>query len=235
MGAIAATAETLSSRQAVRHWILIPVFSIGSNPISTASGKSPLLQSIFRAPASSSPISNWKLVGRVVQHSQERRPLPMSIALNINVNLPVYNKTPTYKPLPQLTRRQRSFFESAKAASILSDHPQFHLGCVIVEGSRIISSGCNSITRCSPIQQKLDHNRFGGEHRGVCHAETAALLPLIRQRADLASCTAYLYRSHKDGSLAISRPCSGCMSLLRAVGIRRVFFTVEGGYAVEDI
>ena len=159
----------------------------------------------------------------------------MSTSININVNLPIYNKTPTYKPLPQLTRRQRSFFESAKAASLLSDHPQFHLGCVIVEGSRIISSGCNSITRCSPIQQKLDHNRFGGEHRGVYHAETAALLPLIRQRADLASCTAYLYRSHKDGSLAISRPCSGCMSLLRAAGIRRVFFTVEGGYAVENI
>lgn len=159
----------------------------------------------------------------------------MSISININVNLPIYNKTPTYKPLPQLTRRQRSFFESAKAASLLSDHPQFHLGCVIVESSRIISSGCNSITRCSSIQQKLDHNRFGGEHRGVCHAETAALLPLIRQRADLASCTAYLYRSHKDGSLAISRPCSGCMSLLRAAGIRLVFFTVEGGYAVEDI
>ena len=159
----------------------------------------------------------------------------MGISININVNLPIYNKTPTYKPLPQLTRRQRSFFESAKAASLLSDHPQFHLGCVIVDGSRIISSGCNSITRCSPIQQKLDHNRFGGEHKGVCHAETSALLPLIRQRADLTSCAAYLYRSHKDGSLALSRPCSGCMSLLRAVGIRRIFFTVEGGYAVEDI
>lgn len=77
----------------------------------------------------------------------------MSIALSINVNLPIYNKTPTYKPLPQLNRRQRSFFESAKAVSLLSDHPQFHLGCVIVEGSRIISSGCNSITRCSPIQK----------------------------------------------------------------------------------
>lgn len=167
--------------------------------------------------------------------SQERKPLPMSISLNINVNLPIYNKTPTYKPLPQLTRRQRSFFESAKAVSILSDHPNFHLGCVIVEGSRIISSGCNSVTRCSLIQRKLDNNQFGGEHRGACHAETAALLPLIRQRDDLTSCTAYLYRSHKDGSIAMSRPCSRCMSLMRAVGIRRVFFTVEDGYAVEDI
>ena len=159
----------------------------------------------------------------------------MGISININVNFPIYNKTPTYKPLPQLTRRQRSFFESAKAVSILSDHPNFHLGCVIVEGSRIISSGCNSVTRCSLIQRKLDNNQFGGEHRGACHAETAALLPLIRQRDDLTSCTAYLYRSHKDGSIAMSRPCSRCMSLMRAVGIRRVFFTVEGGYAVEDI
>ena len=234
MGAIAVTAETLSSRQAVRHWILIPAFSIGSNPISTASVRAHL-QNIFTAPASSSPIIELETGGTGCSSSQERKPLLMGISININVNLPIYNKTPTYKPLPQLTRRQRSFFESAKAASLLSDHPQFHLGCVIVDGSRIISSGCNSITRCSPIQQKLDHNRFGGGHKGVCHAETSALLPLIRQRADLASCTAYLYRSHKDGSLAISRPCSGCMSLLRAVGIRRVFFTVEGGYAVEDI
>ena len=208
---------------------------VGAAPTSTASGKSPHLQSIFRAPASSSPIIESETGGTGCSASQERNPLPMGISININVNLPIYNKTPTYKPLPQLTRRQRSFFESAKAASLLSDHPQFHLGCVIVDGSRIISSGCNSITRCSPIQQKLDHNRFGGEHKGVCHAETSALLPLIRQRADLTSCAAYLYRSHKDGSLALSRPCSGCMSLLRAVGIRRVFFTVEGGYAVEDI
>ena len=227
-------AETLS--------ISGPVDTFGFDPkedrstrSSTASGKYPLLQSIFRAPASSSPIIESETGGTGCSASQERKPLPMSISLNINVNLPIYNKTPTYKPLPQLTRRQRSFFESTKAVSILSDHPQFHLGCVIVEGSRIISSGCNSVTRCSLIQRKLDNNQFGGEHRGACHAETAALLPLIRQRADLTSCAAYLYRSHKDGSIAMSRPCSRCMSLMRAVGIRRVFFTVEDGYAVEDI
>ena len=167
--------------------------------------------------------------------SQERKPLPMGIAININVNLPIYNKTPTYKPLPQLTRRQRSFFESAKAASLLSDYPKFHLGCVVVKKSRIISSGHNSITQYSSIQQKMDFKRFGGEHRGACHAETAALIPLIRQRADLSSCVVYLYREHSDGTPVVSRPCSGCMSLLRAVGIRRVFFTVEGGYAIEDI
>ena len=159
----------------------------------------------------------------------------MSISLNINVNLPIYNKTPTYKPLPQLTRRQRSFFESAKAASLLSDHPQFHLGCVIVDGSRIISSGCNSITRCSPIQQKLDHNRFGGEHKGVCHAETACLLPFIRQGYDMSRSDLYIVRRHRNGSLAISRPCPGCMSLLRASGVRRVFFSVEGGFSEERI
>ena len=234
MGAIAATAETLSiGITEVRR-------SLKPNELGQHQHRQPAENLRFskvysRHPPLLGPINESETDETGCSAFQERRPLPMGISLNINVNLPIYNKTPTYKPLPQLTRRQRSFFESAKAASLLSDHPQFHLGCVIVESSRIISSGCNSITRCSPIQQKLDHNRFGGEHKGVCHAETAALLPLIRQRADLASCTAYLYRSHKDGSLAISRPCSGCMSLLRAVGIRRVFFTVEGGYAVEDI
>ena len=234
MGAIVVTAETLLSRQAVRQRSLTPSFRRSESYLNSQRSRAPPKYCIW-APASSSPIIESETGGTGCSASQERKPLPMGISLNINVNLPIYNKTPTYKPLPQLTRRQRSFFESAKAVSILSDHPNFHLGCVIVEGSRIISSGCNSVTRCSLIQRKLDNNQFGGEHRGACHAETAALLPLIRQRDDLTSCTAYLYRSHKDGSIAMSRPCSRCMSLMRAVGIRRVFFTVEDGYAVEDI
>ena len=146
------------------------------------------------------------------------------------------NRSPTYQKISP-TKKQQSFFRVADVVASLSDHKQTKLGCVLVDKHRIVSSGHNSSTRCSPLQKQMDTARFGNpdKHRGPVHAETACLLPLIRQRADLASCTAYLYRSHKDGSLAISRPCSGCMSLLRAAGIRRVFFTVEGGYAVEDI
>lgn len=136
-----------------------------------------------------------------------------------------------------LSRAQRGFFRAADAVASLSDHNQTKLGCVLVNKHRIVSSGHNSSTRCSPLQKQMDISRFGfpDKHRGPVHAETACLLPLIKQRADLSRSELYIVRRHKDGSLALSRPCSGCMSLLRAVGIRRVFFTVEGGYAVEDI
>ena len=135
------------------------------------------------------------------------------------------------------TKTQQSFFRAADAVSPLSNHRQAKLGCVLVDTHRIISSGHNSSTRCSPLQKKMDTERFGYSdlHRGPVHAETACLIPLIKQRADLSHSELYIVRRHKDGSLALSRPCSGCMSLLRTVGIRRVFFTVEGGYAVEDI
>ena len=135
------------------------------------------------------------------------------------------------------TKTQQSFFRTADAVASLSDHNQAKLGCVLVDKHRIISSGHNSSTRCSPLQKKMDVFRFGSpdQHKGPVHAETACLLPLIRQGYDMSRSDLYIVRRHKDGSLALSRPCPGCMSLLRANGVRRVFFSVEGGYAVDRL
>lgn len=135
------------------------------------------------------------------------------------------------------SKTQKSYFRIADEVSNLSDHPQTHLGCVLVDRHRVISSGYNSYTKCDPLQLKMDLERFGTarQHRGPVHAETACLLPLIKQRADLSRSELYIVRRHKDGSLALSRPCSGCMSLLRASGVRRVYYSTEGGYACERI
>ena len=146
------------------------------------------------------------------------------------------NRSPTYQKISP-TKKQQSFFRVADAVASLSDHKQTKLGCVLVDKHRIISSGHNSSTRCSPLQKKMDVSRFGSpdKHRGPVHAETACLLPLIRQGYDMSRSDLYIVRRHKNGSLALARPCPGCMSLLRANGVRRVFFSVEGGYAVERI
>lgn len=133
------------------------------------------------------------------------------------------------------TKKQMSYFNASLAISEQSNHQHSKHGCVVVDKHRIISSGANSITRCSPIQRSIDYKRFGGEHRGVVHAETCAMLPLIKQGYDMSGCDVYVSRRHKNGSLAMSRPCSGCMSLLTACGVRRVFYTVENGYASEKI
>ena len=143
----------------------------------------------------------------------------------------------TASPILYPSRAQRGFFRAADAIAALSDHNQTKLGCVLVDKHRIVSSGHNSSTRCSPLQKQMDISRFGfpDKHRGLVHAETACLLPLIRQGYDMSRSDLYIVRRHRNGSLAISRPCPGCMSLLRASGVRRVFFSVEGGFSEERI
>lgn len=146
------------------------------------------------------------------------------------------NRSPTYQKISP-TKKQQSFFRVADAVASLSDHKQTKLGCVLVDKHRIVSSGHNSSTRCSPLQKQMDTARFGfpDQHKGLVHAETACLLPLIRQGYDMSRSDLYIVRRHRNGSLALSRPCPGCMSLLRASGVRRVFFSVEGGFSEERI
>lgn len=146
------------------------------------------------------------------------------------------NRSPTYQKISP-TKKQQSFFRAADAVASLSDHKQTKLGCVLVDKHRIVSSGHNSSTRCSPLQKQMDTAKFGfpDQHKGLVHAETACLLPLIRQGYDMSRSDLYIVRRHRNGSLAISRPCPGCMSLLRASGVRRVFFSVEGGFSEERI
>ena len=146
------------------------------------------------------------------------------------------NRSPTYQKISP-TKKQQSFFRVADAVASLSDHKQTKLGCVLVDKHRIVSSGHNSSTRCSPLQKQMDTARFGfpDQHKGFVHAETPCLLPLIRQGYDMSRSDLYIVRRHRNGSLALSRPCPGCMSLLRASGVRRVFFSVEGGFSEERI
>lgn len=118
------------------------------------------------------------------------------------------NRSPTYQKISP-TKKQQSFFRVADAVSSLSNHNQSKLGCVLVDKHRIISSGHNSSTRCSPLQKKMDVSRFGSpdQHKGLVHAETACLLPLIRQGCDMSRSDLYIVRRHRNGSLVLSRPC----------------------------
>jgi deoxycytidylate deaminase len=128
-----------------------------------------------------------------------------------------------------------AYFKAAKAVSELSDHQQYKVGAVVVMSHRIISSGHNSNSKTHPLQKKYNRYRFtdDGEHKQ--HAELAALLPLIRERTDLSNAVIFTYREHKNGHLAMSRPSPSCLRLIKDVGIKRMFYTTENGYADERI
>lgn len=134
-----------------------------------------------------------------------------------------------------MTHSNLAYFAAAKAVSELSDHKHYKIGAVVVMNHRIISSASNSNSKTHPLQKKYNKYRFtdDGDHKQ--HAELAALVPLIRDGVDLSNATIYVYRVHKNGTLAMSRPCPSCMQLIKDVGIKRVFYTTEDGYAYEKI
>jgi deoxycytidylate deaminase len=133
-----------------------------------------------------------------------------------------------------ITKTNRSFFNAAKAVSEFSDH-KHKLGCVVVLGHRIVSSGHNSKSRCHALQARLDKEMFGCESFGPLHAEVDALLPLIKKRVDLSRASIYIYREHKDGTPALAHPCSRCMGLIKRCGIKKIHYTTNDGYAVENV
>lgn len=131
-----------------------------------------------------------------------------------------------------MTKRERAHFGAAKAVSELSDH-KIRVGCVVTMGSRIVSSGHNSQSKCHGLQVRLDKEMFGCESHGALHAEVDALLPLIRKGVDLSNAALYVYREHKNGIMACARPCARCEKLIRSTGLKRIFYTVENGIAEE--
>ena len=136
-----------------------------------------------------------------------------------------------------LTNSQKSFFDIAKKVSELST---FHrknvkIGCLIVSGNRIISSGYNS-DKTNPIQKKYNRLRFSEETPHRLHAEISALLPLLNNKdIDFSKVKIFTYREKADHSLGKSRPCKSCMALIKDLGIKHIYYTTDDGYCHEVV
>lgn len=127
------------------------------------------------------------------------------------------------------------FFTLAKNASMCSDFNKQRLGCVITYKNRVISSGFNCC-KTHPLQKKYNKYRFPTDNTPhTLHAEIYALAPLVDCDIDWSRVEVYIYRSHKDGSLGLARPCKSCMALIKTLGIKKIHYTTENGYATEYI
>lgn len=135
---------------------------------------------------------------------------------------------------PQLGGAKRAYFRAAESVASLSNH-RCKMGCVVVKSHRIISSGHNSATTTHAFQTKIDQKYFNCDCAGYLHAETDALLPLINSKMDLSQATIYVYRNMKDGSSGMARPCPRCMGLIKSLGIKRINYSTQDGFAEEII
>ena len=135
----------------------------------------------------------------------------------------------------KLSKSHKSYFKAAKVVSEMSTYKQHHLGCVAIYGHTIISSGYNS-NKTNPTQKRLNACRFKEETPHTVHSEVACLLPLIgRKDIDFSRVSLYIYREHRNGDIALAKPCASCMALIRSLGIRHIYYTGNKSYIYEEI
>ena len=108
-------------------------------------------------------------------------------------------------------------FDYAKLASQCSDLP-IKVGAVLVDHGKVLRLGHNTLGRGTP----------GTWTR---HAEFRATMNIDARGRDL-----YVYRQNQlTGLPAMAKPCANCREVIATLGVRKVFYTVPGGYAVEKL
>jgi tRNA(Arg) A34 adenosine deaminase TadA len=86
------------------------------------------------------------------------------------------------------------------------------MGAIILHKGKIISRGFN--------QGNKTHPNGPSDRYYSLHAEIHAI-SLAKNKGD----TLIVVRVKKDGKLALSKPCSGCMEAIKAAGIKCIIYT----------
>ncbi len=112
------------------------------------------------------------------------------------------------------------YFKLAQRASFESNF-RIKVGAVLVgRNGKPISIGHNIATKTHPLTEKF--GKFN-----TIHAEIDCIVG--NNRDLLKDSTIYVYREKFDGSVAISKPCNMCESILRQFGIKKVIYTNRDG------
>jgi len=115
------------------------------------------------------------------------------------------------------------YFKLAKKQSLRSNHHTFNVGAVIRLKKRIVSFGYN-VLKTHPKSNKLYKST---------HAEFMALNN-VPYGIDLKDAEIYVYRENASGP-AMARPCIDCCELIKRSGIRKMYYSIDNGYAEESI
>lgn len=135
-----------------------------------------------------------------------------------------------------MTNREIRFFNIAKEVSYLSDFQGPHIGAVVVEKNRILSTGHNS-KKTRPLQHRYNIYRNFENYKSSSpkeHAEISALSPLIGKNIDWKRISIFVYRELKNGKKACSKPCAACEKLIKDLGIKNIYYIDEFGNYVKE-
>ena len=136
-----------------------------------------------------------------------------------------------------ISKRNLKYFNLAKSVSQLSDYKHQHIGCVVVLGKHVISVGYNT-NRTHPIQMYYNQYRdlYGDHIEHKLHAECYALGRIRHLDIDWSKVEIYIYREHKNtGVRALAAPCPACMTFIRELGIKDIFYTGNDSWVHERV
>lgn len=85
-------------------------------------------------------------------------------------------------------------------------------GCIILHGNRVVACGYNKYL-ARPYNDKWS-----------LHAEEAALIG--KEKGFFSGATMLIVRLGPEGGIVLSKPCERCEKLIRATGIRAVYYSV---------
>ena len=132
------------------------------------------------------------------------------------------------------------FFKEAKKESFLSDYEGQHLGAVAVYGDKIILAKAHNSNKTNTTQ--YFYNRYRIEQKSNImskpprsHAEVNLLRKIRFLDIDFSRVSVYIYRELKNGELGMARCCPACMAALKSLGVKKICYTTDDGYAEERI
>lgn len=153
----------------------------------------------------------------------------------------VYDKMLRLVRASGMVKHDADAFYAAYEQALESDFGNYRIGCVIVYGNQIVGRGCNC-TKTDPSQKmyNLRHRHFvpseysNREHS--LHAEMAALKSIpytVAQKINWKKAKAYVYRIAPGLPMGqgVAAPCCACAHALADMGVRKVYFSTDYGFA----
>lgn len=105
---------------------------------------------------------------------------------------------------------------------------EFRVGAALLYRGHILVAWNKS--RTAPSAKKWYKYYEDGQSHAEWNLFSHGLLEQVPIRG-----TVYIYRELADGSLALARPCSSCISFLKSVGIKTIVYTIYDGWVKEKL
>lgn len=145
--------------------------------------------------------------------------------------------------MSKISNFDMKMFDATRRVALQSDFDNFHIGCVIVYKKHIIASACNT-NKTSPKQMKYNRkrnfNKSSKPTKHSMHAEIRALslIPYpLQQTINWREVSVYTYRICRGKRLGhgLARSCAGCMAAIKDMGIKKIYYTTDEGFAMEEL